>query len=292
MKTKKGQVDVFSFVFVVVFIVGVIILTLGFDKVEPNHLGVKVRLGEIVGTMNPGIQWTGILTSTKVYNMRIRQAKVDMLTEQSSATDKTGQIIFGSVSVNYRVKRDAEVVKGLWSNVGTDRDVAQVLNIIPIIKEGYKQATVQYEAMEILKNRQLVKELAIENIRNNFPNEYCEIVDIVVEDIDFTEDFKKAIGEKKRATQDKLKEEEQVQVVKFQQQQEIEVYKADAEKLRLQKSEITPMLIQKQMLEKWDGRLPQYLIMTPDSQGMLLNLAQGNIMQDEKGDLAQAQAEE
>lgn len=275
---SKGQARTVAFLaFVIIVFGGFILLVMGFDKVEANHMGVKVRLGEITGTMNPGLEWTGILTSTKQYDMRIRQAKVDMLTEQNSATDKTGQIIFGSVSVNYRLKREAEVVKGLWSNVGIDRAIARTLNIKPIIKEGFKQATVTYEAIEILQNRQAVKELAIENIRNNFPGNYFEIVDIVVEDIDFTKDYKKAIEAKKIATQNKLMEEEKVQIVKFQQEQEIERYKAQAEQLRLQKNEITPMLIQKQMLEKWNGVLPTYMIITEDSQGMLLNLAQGKI---------------
>ena len=294
MKQKKGQaMGIAATAFVVVVLFGAIILGMGFDKVEANHMGVMVRLGEVTGTMNSGIQWTGILTSTKQYDMRIRQTKVEMVGEQTttsggisptttvvdtgSATDNTGQAIFGAVSVNYKLKREADVVKGLWSDVGSDDVIAKTLNIEPIIKEGFKQATVTYEAMEILQNRQLVKELAIENIRNNFPTEYFEIVDIVVEDIDFTKNYSDAIEAKKVATQVKLEEEIKVETAKFIQAQKIEEYKADAEKLRLQKEEITPLLIQKQMLEQWDGHLPQYLIMTPDSQGMLLNLAKGDL---------------
>ena len=45
----------------------------------------------------------------------------------------------------------------------------------PIVREGFKQATVQFEALEILEKRQEVKELAKENIRKNFPEEYFEI---------------------------------------------------------------------------------------------------------------------
>lgn len=291
MINKKGQMEgLIGTIFAIVIIAGAILLFMGFDKVEANHMGVKVRLGEITGTMNPGIQWTGILTSTKQYDMRIRQIKVDMVGEKivgsgmsekiidtGSATDNTGQAIFGAVSVNYKLKREADVVKGLWSDVGTDSVIARTLNIEPIIKEGFKQATVTYEAIEILQNRQLVKELAIENIRNNFPTDYFDIVDIVVEDIDFTKNYSEAIEAKKVATQVKLEEEIKVETAKFIQAQKIEEYKADAEKLRLQKEEITPLLIQKQMLEQWDGHLPQYLIMTPDSQGMLLNLAKGDL---------------
>ena len=277
MKNKKGQeVGLGIGIFVVVLFVGFVLLVMGFDKVEANHMGVKVRLGEITGTMDAGLQWTGILTSTKQYDMRIRQAKVEMLGEES-ATDNTGQIVFGSVSVNYKLKREGQVVEGLWANVGTDDVISQILNIEPIIKEGFKQATVQYEAIEILQNRQDVKELAIDNIRNNFPNDYFDIVDIVVENIDFTDEYKAAIEAKKIATQNRLKEEINVETVRFQQAQQLEIYKADAEKLRLQKSEITSLLNEQKLIDSWNGVLPSTLIISDGTQGLFLQLAKGDI---------------
>lgn len=273
---KAQEIGIAVVIFVIIMVVGIIFAFLGFDQVVANHLGVKVRLGQVTGTMEAGVQWTGLLTHVEQYDMRIRQAKVEMLEDQS-ATDKDGQSVYGAVSVNYRVKQNDIVVQELFKNVGEDKDIAKVLNIEPIIREGFKQASVQYEAIEILQNRQEVKELAKENIRRNFPAQYFEIVDIVVDNIDFSDEFKNAIEQKKVATQNKLKEQEQVEVVKFQQQQEIEVYKAEAEKLRLQKQQVTDQLNTQLMLNKWDGSLPQYLIITPDSQGMFLQLAQGNI---------------
>lgn len=274
---KKGQeFGIAVVIFFIVLGVGIIVAFLGFDQVTANHLGVKVRLGQVTGTMGAGVQWTGILTGVEQYDMRIRQAKVEMLGDQS-ATDRDGQAVYGAVSVNYRVKQDQQVVQELFKNVGEDKDIARVLNLEPIIREGFKQASVEYEAIEILQNRQEVKEKAKENIRHNFPSEYFEIVDIVVDNIDFSPEFKNAIEEKKVASQNKLKEEEQVQVVKFQQQQEIEVYKAEAEKLRLQKQQVTDQLNTQLMLNKWNGQLPSYLIITDDSQGMFLQLAKGDI---------------
>ncbi|MFC1754494.1 prohibitin family protein [Thermoproteota archaeon] len=278
---KKAQdyTAVWITLFIVVAIVAIVVGLLGFDSVDASHKGVKVRLGRITGTMMPGLEWTGVLTDVYQYDMRLRKAKVDMLGEQS-ATDKDGQAVFGSVSVNYRLKDNFEVVQQLYANVGVDKEIAYILNIEPIIKEGFKQATVQYEAIEILENRQEVKERAQENIRANFPEEYFEIVDIVVENIDFGADFKNAIEQKKVASQNKLMEQEQVQVVKYQQEQEIEKYKAEAEKLRLQRTELTALLNQQRMLDKWDGGLPEILIMTPNANGMFLQLARGEVSGD------------
>lgn len=272
---KKGEfsdsIPLFGGIFVVVFMLCVIGAFMGFDQVDANHRGVMVKFGQIQGVMEAGIQWTGIFTSTYEYDLRIRQVKVDMLGEQS-AVDNTGQAIFGQVSVNYRLKSEPSVVSELYRNVGFDDVIAQRLNIEPIIKEGFKQATVQYEAQEILQNRQAVKELAKENIKKNFPSEYFEIVDIVVENIDFSADYKLAIEQKKIATQNKLREQEQVEVVKFQQEQKIVEYQAEAERLRLQKAEISPLLIHQQWIAKWDGQLPIYMITPEGNADMMLML--------------------
>ena len=106
---KKGNIVVGVFAGII-FIIALIFLSSGFDKVEANHLGVKVRLGKITGTMHPGISWTGPMTDVVQYNMRMRKAKVEMLGLQSAA-DKDGQAVYGEVSVNYRIKNSIDVIR-------------------------------------------------------------------------------------------------------------------------------------------------------------------------------------
>ena len=273
IKNKKGQAEIAGAVVVLIIVLGITVALLGVDGVEPNHLGVKVKFGKILGTMKPGVEWTGMFTHVYEYDMRIRKVSVNMLDEKSSATDKDGQAIFGSISVNFRLKMgDTNVVQELYKNVGYDNIIADRLNIVPIIKEGFKQAIVQYEAIEILQKRQEVKEQAIKNIQANFPEDYFEIVDIVVEDLDFSVNFKAAIEAKKTATQEKLKEEEMVKVVMFQQQQEIERYKAQAEQLRLQKSQVTALLNQQKWIEAWDGHLPDTIMTSGPNVEWLMQL--------------------
>lgn len=274
---KKAQtpqvVGVIAVAFIL-FIGLVIVLSLGFDVVDANHLGVMVQLGSLRGVMEPGLKWTGLFTHVYSYDLRMRKAVIEM-GASNSAVDKTGQAVYATINVNYRILPKKDVVTKLYQEVGTNDMIDDRLNINAIITEGFKQATVKYDALAILDKRQEVKELAINNIRNNFPKDYFEIDDIVVTNIDFSTEFKNAIEQKKTAEQNAIKEKNQVEVVRFQQQQEIEVYKAQAEKLRLQKAEVTALLNEQKMIDKWDGKLPQYLIITPDSNGMFLQLAQG-----------------
>jgi len=272
MKGKKGQ-DVLLggivVVFIIAVVIGLVVLMLGFDKVEANHLGVQVKFGQIVGVQQPSLKWTGLFTDVYQYDMRTRQAEIE-LSGSNSAVDSSGQYVSATINVNYRLKRDPDTVTKLYANIGTDEWVADVLNIDAIIKEGFKQATVKYDALDILDKRQEVKELAKDNIITNFPADYFEIEQIIITNIDFSQGFKEAIENKKIAEQNALEEENKLQVVIFQQKQEIERFKADAEKIRLQSDALTDLTLRQKYLETWDGKLPTYMIANQDTINMFL----------------------
>lgn len=279
MKGKKGQefaIGAVVFLFLVIFIGGFIVLLLGFDTVEPNHLGVMLSWGQITGVMQPGTKWTGLTTSVVSYDMRIRKASID-LTGDNYAPSKEGQKIFATIDVNYRVKNNPETVKSLYANVGTDDVIADRLNIDPLIIESLKQVTSQYTAMDILEKRQEIKDKTIENIKKNFPVDYFEIENIVITNIAFTKAFTDEIEAKQTAIQTALKEQNNLESVKFQQQQEIEKYKAQAQLIELQSKALTELTLKQKMLDKWTGQLPTTLIITPSSNGIFLDLARGEL---------------
>jgi len=274
---KKGQdalVSVIIGLFIMLVVGGVLVMLLGFDKVEANKLGVQVRYGQIIGVQEPSLKWTGLFTQVYQYDMRVRQAEIEM-SGSNSAVDKTGQYISATINVNYRLKRDPETVIKLYSNIGTDPYIADVLNIDAIIKEGMKQTTSKFDAMEILEKRQEVKETAIETIRNNFPAEYFEIEQIVITNIDFSQSFKEAIENKKIAEQNALEEENKLQKVIFEQQQQIEISKAESERIRLQSVALTELTVKQAWIQKWTGNLPTYMIVTEGQSNMLLQLPEG-----------------
>ena len=279
---KKGQTGaIFGVVAVVAFILAIIIAFAGFDSVDANHLGVKVRFGQIQGIQRPSLQWTGLFTDSYRYDMRTRKDVIE-LQGDNGAVDKTGQAVYATININYRIRQDTgaeaeQVVQDLYVNVGTDDVIDDKMNIDAIAREGLKTVTAQYDALEIIEKRQEVKDKAIENIKKNFPNHYFEVQNIVITNIDFSKGFKEAIESKKVAEQTAEKEKNNLETVKFQQEQEITKYKAEAEKMRLQKSELNDLLIKQALIAKWDGVLSQYMIITDQSQGMFLQLAKGNI---------------
>jgi len=282
MKTNESKkAQGMWILFGAIVFIGFIVMMLGFDTVEPSHMGVKVNFGNIQGSMMPGTQWTGVFTHVEQYDMRIRKDVIELkcfkdettkiLDCSNAAATKQGQAVYTTINVNYRIKNN-DVVTELYKNVGTDTEIDDKLNIKAIIMEGFKQTTVKYDWIGILENREQVKLEAIANIKTNFPKDYLEIQDVVITNIGFSPEFQSELEAKQIAEQTGLKEKNNLEVVKNQQAQEIEKYKAEAEKMRLQKSEITALLVQQQWIAKWDGHTPMYMITSQDQANYLLQL--------------------
>jgi len=141
VKGKKGQMGWVIGIIAIIF-VGIIILALGFDVVDANHLGVMNRFGVIKGVMQPGMKWTGLFTQVYQYNLRTRPVVIELAGKDSSAT-KDGQSIYATIKINWRIK--PESVMDLYKNVGRDEAIYDVLNIEGRIKHGFQTVTVQYE---------------------------------------------------------------------------------------------------------------------------------------------------
>ena len=277
MKNKKSQVElgIIAF-FAILVVVGLLIMGLGIDVVQPSHRGVMVRFGQILGIFKvgdayTGMRWTGLFTDVYTYDMRTRKVVIELVGDNYAPT-KEGQKVFSTINVNYRVKDTEETITDLYANIGSDEIISDRLNINAIITEGFKQASVGYTALEILEKRQEVKEKAIENIRKNFPTEYFEIENIVITNIAFTPEFANEIELKQKAIQSAQKEQNLLEGVKFQQEQKLVEYRALAEQIRLQSETLTELTIKKAWIERWSGQLPQYLITTSDNANFILSL--------------------
>jgi prohibitin 2 len=280
-KAQDVALGVGAVIFVALFIIGIIILLMGFDTVEPNHLGVKVAWGQITGVMQPSTQWTGLFVSVISYDMRLRKATIE-LSGDNYAPSKEGQKIFATIDVNYRVKNDPNTVKSLYANVGTDDVIADRLNINPIVVEGFKQTSSQYTALDILEKRQEVKDKAIEIIKKNFPQQYFEIDNIVITNIAFTKEFADEIEAKQTAIQTALKEQNNLETIKFQQQQILEQAKVDAERIKLQSASLTQLTIAQAWIQKWNGNVPTYLITSQANANMLMQLPTMPLVSEQK----------
>jgi len=277
---NKAQTGAAISVIVILMIVGLFIAIVGFDSVDASHKGVKVRLGKITGTMEPGMEWTGLLTDVHQYDLRVRKMSVNMEGNQG-AVDKDGQSVFATIEVNYKL--NPLNVDKAYAEIGTDEYLADTLRLEGIVKEGFKTVTSQYTSLEIFQKRQEVKDKAIKQIQSRFPQTFFNIENVIISNIDFNPAFKQAIEQKKVAEETAKAKEQEVLVNKFEADKQIETARgeaeskklqaeaeaylitvkasAEAEALRLKSQELTPLMVQNNWIDAWatGANVPMYV---------------------------------
>jgi len=195
------------------------------------------------------------------------------LVNETTAVDMDGQTVKARIEVNYRLNPDN--IEQAYSKIGRDKDLAAILNIEGTIREGFKSTTSKYKSEEIWQKRNEVKQAAIKVIKDNFPQDYFILENVIISDLDFNREFIAAIELQKTNERLAIAKEKEVEIAKNEADRKIEeargiaesealkvlkMAQAEAESLKLKAKELTPLMVQNNLLDRWDGALPQYLI--------------------------------
>ena len=125
-----------------------------------------------------------------------------------------------------------------------------------------KQSFGNFAATEIVENRDAVRREIEASLRQTLDSNYFMNVQFQITNIDFDDDFETAIKEKQVAEQNALKAknvtiqvEEQAKQTKIKAQAEAEAMSIKAAAL-----ESNPKLVNYEAVQKWDGKMPQYML--------------------------------
>ena len=134
------------------------------------------------------------------------------------------QDVFIKATLNFRI--DDSDIQTLFTTVGPD-----YFNklIRPRVLQIFKDTTVKFKAVDIAPSRELIREEVRERLRTELAPSSIEVVDLLIDDIDFQPAFKSAIEAKQVATQDAQREEERIVQATNEAQQLVERSEGDAE---------------------------------------------------------------
>lgn len=244
--TKKGIKLLIITPILVIF--GIITLFLSFKTIKSGEVGLKVRFGKIVDTsLQEGFNFKiPYIESIVVVNVKVQ--KVELTTESSS---KDLQVIQTLLAVNYNV--DKKEATTLYKNVGKDYEK---IVLIPAIQESIKAVMSNFTAEETITKRNEVSDLCLEEIQKKVKKYGINIDDFNIIDLDFSEEYSKAIEEKQVAEQKVLTAKQQLEKSKIESEKKIVEAEAEAKANELKKKTLTKELIEKEFIEKWDGKLP------------------------------------
>ena len=225
--------------------------------VSPGEVAIKTRLGTLVGAYGEGIHFKlPWLEGTQTFSIQIERS--DIKTE--AFTVDTQQMTV-DLAVNHRIQQDT--IESIYRNLGPNY-VETILN--PMIQEILKAITAKYSAESIIANRMEMVKLLNEQAKAKALEKEIIITDISVVDLAFKDAFMRAVEEKQVAVQQSKQAEKLVEKAKMEAEQMIATARGNAESLRLQKEQITPMMLEnkrlditREALSKWKGEVPTFM---------------------------------
>jgi regulator of protease activity HflC (stomatin/prohibitin superfamily) len=262
-----GIAGILAFVLIIAFI----IVPFSFHTVSSGEVAVVKRLGKIEGVKTAGTHYDFWATNKYI----TYDTKVQNLETQTAAYSSDAQTMTIQMTIQYQIYSDKAV------EIATQYGKLKVLEnrIESIALEKTKSVLSSHKAMDIIANRASISPAVESAIKEAVGDEYyVDIVAVVLTNIDFSDAFELAVEEKMIAEQAKLKAdyENQTKVAKAEADAEaklkaaqaaIEIAKAEAEARmiaaeaeaaanKVVEDSITAKIIQKLIIEAWDGKLP------------------------------------
>lgn len=258
---------------IIILVLLVLVVSMFVRIIPEGNVGIVTRLGAARDEhINPGPYFktpldtvTNMSTQSNVYTIDLIAFSSDM------------QQVGVKAAVRYALNKEDAV--RVFKTIG--RNYEEKL-IPPATQESTKNVFGHYNAERLVDMRAQVSAEIKEDLANTLKENGLTIEDFSILNMDFSDAFEAAIEAKQVATQEKLKaqtqQEQQTIVAKAeaerqkisaqaeadkilisaQAQSDAKKLAADAEAYRLKQesAHITEEIIQKEMIQKWDGKIP------------------------------------
>ena len=229
-------------------ILGVILLFIivtvlcSFQTIQSGEVGLRVRFGKIIDSnLKEGFNLK-IPYVEDIVKVNIKVQKVEL---ETSSASRDLQDIDTRIAVNYRV--EADKASSLYKTVGNSYEKT-VLE--PVIEESVKSVISKYTAEETITKRPEVSRECLEVLSEKVEKYGIIIDNFNIINLSFSDEYSKAIEEKQVAEQ---------RLATARLESEAKLVEAEATKKAndLLKQSLTPELIEKEFISKWDGKLPE-----------------------------------
>jgi regulator of protease activity HflC (stomatin/prohibitin superfamily) len=241
------------------------------ERIDAGHVGVKVNLyGDNKGVSDV-TEVTGIVFynpfTHNIYEFPTFIQHKEYTGENSFVVNsKDGSEFHVSPIVNYSVKR--EKVPYIFAKYRRSLEQIEEGFLKTAVYDAFRLATNKYTADELISNRAQFEIEVRRLLEGQLLNEGF-VVNQFTSNLIYPESFKNAINAKNNAVQSALMAENKVKQAEAEAKIKVATAegnaqalltqsKAEAEANRMKQSTLTPLLIQQQYIEKWNGVLPTY----------------------------------
>lgn len=248
-----------------------IFLFMSCERIDAGHVGVKVNLYGSQKGVDGITEVTGMVfynpITTKIYEFPTFVQHKEYNGEQSfTINSKDGSEFKVSPIVNYQVKPDK--VPFIFGKYRRSLEQIEEGFLKTAVYDAFRIATNGYTADSLISNREGF-EIKVRTLLEKQLNEEGFMIQQFTSNLIYPQTFVEAINAKNNAVQQALKAENDVKTaeanakIKVAQAEGnaramVTQAKAESEAYQLKQRSLTPLLIQQQFIEKWDGKLPVY----------------------------------
>lgn len=265
-KTKMKK----KIIFLAIASVGLFATTsCGYERIDAGYEGIKVNLyGDNKGvdnvTLVTGAVWYNPIT-TSVFEYPTFVQTVDYAPFSINAKDGSSFTVDPTISLKIVDGKSAEVFVKYRKN-----DIEDVINttLYNYVKNAFRIELNKYTTDELVSKREefekaiedkLTKELLAENFR----------LEQMTSGLQYPETLIKSIDQKNAAIQNALRAENEVKTIEAEAKKKVAAAQGDAEALKIKgdaeaeynrkiSASLSPLIVQQEMIKKWNGQLPTF----------------------------------
>ncbi len=248
-----------------------IFLFMSCERIDAGHVGVKVnQYGDNKG-VDDVVAVTGMVfynpITTKVYEFPTFIQHKEYTGDNSFIVNsKDGSEFAVAPIMNYSVQR--EKVPSIFAKYRRPLEDIEEGFLKTAVYDAFRLATNKYTADELISNR-AVFEVEVRRLLDVTLLKEGFVINQFTSNLVYPETFKKSIEAKNNAVQAALRAENEVKTAEAQAKIKVATAegnaqamltsaKAEAESNRMKQQTLTPLLLQLEYINKWDGKLPVY----------------------------------
>jgi regulator of protease activity HflC (stomatin/prohibitin superfamily) len=255
-------------------VLGFILLVVLFnscERIDAGYVGVKVnQYGDNKG-VDDVVAVTGMVffnpITTKIYEFPTYIQHKEYKGENSFIVNsKDGSEFNVSPIMNYSVQRDK--VPAIFSKYRRPLEDIEEGFLKTAVYDAFRLATNKYTADELISNRAIF-EIEVRRLLDGQLLKEGFTINQFTSNLIYPETFKRSIEAKNNAVQAALRAENEVKTAEAQAKIKVATAegnaqamltsaKAEAESNRMKQVTLTPLLLQLEYINKWDGKLPVY----------------------------------
>lgn len=226
----------------------------GCEVVDTGYRGLKTEFGKVEGDpLSEGLYWYNPFTAS-IVELSVREERLE---DKTPCYTRDTQRVDVAYSLTY-APNPAKIGE-LYTSLGHNWSEKIVL---PIVLQSIKDVVGQYVADDLVAKREEARAAAFDHLRALLAARDVAVTQLAFTNLDFDDKYEQAVEAKVVATQKAAEAKNKTVEIEEQAKQQVIAAKAEAESMSIRSQALSQnkSLVEYEAVQKWDGKLPQYML--------------------------------